>query len=213
LSSCSNDLILKSKGSSPQSHLSKTARFAALKGGSKPCHHSSRKKSGYSTHHPLITFKEENQMFKKFCFFAVALLVLVSMANAQESQPVMVKSKNSFEETVSKLKTSIKEKRLAIIFEANHKNMLAMIGAESKKSLVIGFAKPEMGKMVLSVEPRAAIEMPLRMAVRELDNGDILVIYYTPSYLFSHYKNEKLIMFAKKQADKIIASIAKAATG
>ncbi len=85
-----------------------------------------------------------------------------------------------------------------------------MVGIESKKSLTIGFAKPEMGNMVLSAEPRAAIEMPLRIAVRELDNGDILVIYYKPSYLFSHYKNEKLNMIAKKQADKVVESIAKA---
>lgn len=150
-------------------------------------------------------------MFKKSLILLLAYFTMLSMGLAQnESQPVMVKSKNTFEQTVAKLKSAIKEKGLAIIFEANHKNMMAMVGIESKKSLTIGFAKPQMGNMVLSAEPRAAIEMPLRIAVRELDNGDILVIYYTPSYLFSHYKNKKLNMIAKK-ADKMVKSIVQAA--
>lgn len=149
-------------------------------------------------------------MLKKLLLLFLPVLVVVSAGLGQESQPVMVKSKNSFEDTVSKLKTAIKNKGVAIVFEANHKNMLAMVGIESKKSLAIGFAKPEMGNKVLSVEPKAAIEMPIKMAVRELDNGDILVIYYTPSYLFSHYKNKKLDMIAK-QADKMIKSFVQAA--
>lgn len=138
------------------------------------------------------------------------LILFVSVGFAQVNEPVMVKSKNSFEDTVSKLKAAIKNKGVAIVFEANHKNMLAMVGIESKKSLAIGFAKPEMGNKVLSVEPKAAIEMPIKIAVRELDNRDILVIYYTPSYLFSHYKNKKLDMIAKG-ADKMIKSFVQAA--
>ena len=152
-------------------------------------------------------------MVKKSLLPILLLLGVVSASFAQESEPVMVKSQNSFDDAVSKIKAAINEKGLAIIFEANHKNMMAMVGIESKKSLTIGFAKPEMGNMVLSAEPRAAIEMPLRIAVRELENGDILVIYYRPSYLFSHYKNEKLNMIAKKQADKMVESIAQAGTG
>jgi len=124
-------------------------------------------------------------------------------------EPVIVKSKNSFEKTVAGIKKAIRAKGLSIVFEANHKNMMAMVGIESKKSLAIGFAKPQMGARVMGIEPRAAIEMPMRLAVRELNDGSIVVIYYKPSYLFSHYHNPRLEKLGKKM-DRMIESIVRA---
>lgn len=34
--------------------------------------------------------------------------------------------------------------------------------------------------------------MPLRVAVRELDNGDVVVVYFDPVWLFGHYRNSRL---------------------
>lgn len=139
------------------------------------------------------------------------LLGLTSNLMAGVDQPLVVKSKNSFNETVSRIKDAIRGKGLVIVFEANHKNMMAMVGIESKESRVIGFAKPQMGAKVMQAEPRAALEMPMRLAVRELDNGEVIVIYYQPSYLFSHYKNPKLDRLGKKM-DKMVGAIVKAGT-
>ena len=128
---------------------------------------------------------------------------------AENKQPVMIQSVKSFADTVAGIKGAIKKKGLAIIFEANHQNMIAMVGGTTTPSVAIGFAKPQLGQKLLSLEPLASIEMPMRIAVRELPDGKVYVIYYQPSYLFSHYGNPRLEKLGQKM-DKMVAMIAKA---
>ena len=77
-----------------------------------------------------------------------------------------------------------------------------MVGIEGPPSITIGFAKPQMASQLLAIEPLAALEMPMRIAVRDVGGGNIKVIYYKPSYLFSHYGNDKLTGMAKKKISK-----------
>lgn len=130
---------------------------------------------------------------------------------ATEAKPVMVNSTQNFEQTVSSIKAAIKDMGLAIIFEANHKNMIEMVGGQATPSIVIGFAKPQMGEQLLSIEPLAGIEMPMRIAIRELNDGQVKVIYYQPSALFANYNNPKLGKLGEKM-DKMVAMFVKAGT-
>lgn len=138
-----------------------------------------------------------------------ALMLSDPIQAAENKQPVMIQSAKSFADTVAGIKGAIKEKGLAIIFEANHQNMIAMVGGSTTPSVAIGFAKPQMGQQLLSIEPLAGIEMPMRIAVRELPDGKVYVIYYQPSYLFAHYGNPKLEKLGEKM-DAMVAMIAKA---
>lgn len=142
------------------------------------------------------------------CFLLLAGFPAIAQ---KAGEPVVVKSKNNFADTVSKLKKAIQQNQMMVLFEANHKNMMAMIGVESKNSVTILFARPQMGAMLMGAEPKAALEMPMRIAVRELDNGEIVVIYYKPSYLFSHYKNAKLDKIGQRM-DGMVQKLVDAAT-
>ncbi len=147
------------------------------------------------------------------CLIAFLFVLVSSPAMAlSKGQPVVVKSSNSFEVTVKKLKDAIKGKGLNIVFEANHQNMMKIVGIESRKSITIGFAKPQVAAKFLTVEPLAALEMPMRITVRELNDGGIVVIYYRPSYLFAHYGNEKLTKMARKRMDPMVEAFVRAAT-
>lgn len=128
------------------------------------------------------------------------------------SQPVAVNSHNSFPETMDKLKGAIKARNLTIIFELNHKETMAMPGVKGKNLVTLGFIGPEMERDVLRAEPKAALEMPLRIAVMELDNGTVDVIYYQASYLFNHYPNKDLDKL-KRGIDILFGSIIKEAAG
>jgi len=143
--------------------------------------------------------------------FALTAGFTVTAYAAASKQPVMLKSSKSFKDTVAGIKGALKKKGLAIIFEANHQNMIAMVGGSTTPGVGIGFAKPQSGQQLLSREPLANIEMPLRIAVRELANGKVYVIYYQPSYLFAHYNNPKLKKLGEKM-DKMLSMIAKAGT-
>jgi len=161
--------------------------------------------------------KDSNKMQKGIYSLLIVVAVLFVLPTAlvmaqSKGEPVIVKSSNSFEVTLKKLKDAIKSKGMNIVFEANHQNMMKMVGIESKNSIALGFAKPQTAAKLLSIEPRAALEMPMRIAVRELDDGSIVVIYYRPSYLLGHYGKKKLTMIAKKKMDPLVEMFVKTAT-
>jgi len=126
------------------------------------------------------------------------------------SQPGVVNSHNSFSETVKKLKGAIRARNLTVIFELNYEEIMGAAGIEGKNLVTIGFVCPEMKHDILRAEPKAALEIPLRIAVRELDDGAVDVIYYQPSYLISHYQNKNLDKLSREM-DILVGSIIKEA--
>jgi uncharacterized protein (DUF302 family) len=126
------------------------------------------------------------------------------------SQPGVVNSHNSFSETVKKLKGAIRARNLTVIFELNYEEIMGAAGIEGKNLVTIGFVGPEMKHDILRAEPKAALEIPLRIAVRELDDGAVDVIYYQPSYLISHYQNKNLDKLSREM-DILVGSIIKEA--
>ena len=127
------------------------------------------------------------------------------------SQPVVVNSHNSFAETKDKLKGAIEARNLVIIFDVNHRDIMATVGIECRNSATIGFTGPMMEHKVLGAEPRAALEMPLKIVIRELDDGEVEIIYYQPSYLFKHYQSKNLDKLSREM-DILVGSIIKEAT-
>ena len=127
-------------------------------------------------------------------------------------QPMVVNSHNSFSVTIDKLKAALKARYLAIIFETYHKEVMALAGIKGKNGITIGFVDAKMKHDILRAEPRAALEMPLRIAVRESDDGTVDIIYYQPSYLFKHYQNKDLDKLSGKM-DILVGSIILEATG
>jgi uncharacterized protein (DUF302 family) len=151
-------------------------------------------------------------------FPVVLIIILFSITGAWSidrrlpTQPVVVNSHHSFSETTSKLKGAIKGKDLVVIFDVNHRDIMAGVGVKGRNSTTIGFTGPMIEHKILMAEPRAALEMPLKIVVRELDNGEVEVIYYQPSYLFSHYENRDLDKLSREM-DTLVGSIIKEAAG
>jgi uncharacterized protein (DUF302 family) len=151
-------------------------------------------------------------------FPVVCIIILFSITGAWSidmrlpGPPVVVNSHNSFSETKSKLRGAIKGKDLVVIFDVNHREIMARVGVAGRSSATIGFTGPMMEHKILTAEPRAALEMPLKIVVRELDNGEVEVIYYQPSYLFSHYENRDLDKLSREM-DTLVGSIIQEAAG
>ena len=175
-------------------------------------------KANYATGYHHENAKKRGHVMKGLRISLVVLIIgffLLTEARSTDvrtpSQPVVVNSHNSFSETVNKLKGAIKARNLVIIFEVNHRDLMARVGFEGKNSVTVGFVGPMMEHKVLRAEPRAALEMPLRIVVRELDDGAVEVIYYQPSYLFKHYQNKDLAKLSREM-DILVGSIIKEAS-
>jgi uncharacterized protein (DUF302 family) len=88
---------------------------------------------------------------------------------------------------------------------------MATVGIEGRNSTTIGFMGPMVEHKILRAEPRAALEMPLKIVVRELDHGEVEVIYYQRSYLFRHYQSKNRDKLSREM-DILVGSIIKEAT-
>ena len=155
------------------------------------------------------------KVFRIFLMGLITGFLLLSGAWSSDvripSQPVVVNSHSSFPDTVRKLKSAIKARNLSVIFEASHGEIMARTGVVGKDGITIGFTGPKIRHEVLRAEPRAALEIPFRIVVRELDSGRVDVIYFQPSYLFAHYGSRALDKLSRMM-DILVGSIIKEAT-
>ncbi|WP_447973847.1 DUF302 domain-containing protein [Nitrospira sp. Kam-Ns4a] len=127
---------------------------------------------------------------------AIAMTVVLRPASAQGSQEmsgmampkdrVMMMSKYSFQDTVSRIKQAIEAQNMMVVFTADHQAMLKMVGLDTKGMLTIEFFHPRYGKVVYENDHAAGIEMPLRLVVMEGAMGT-MVTYRKPSQTFRKY--------------------------
>lgn len=127
-------------------------------------------------------------------------------------EPIVINSHYSFSQTISRLKGAINARNLVVVLDVNHKDIMARVGLEGRNSATIGFVGPMMEHKVLTAEPRAALEMPLKIVVRELVSGKAEIIYDQPSFLFQHYENKNLDNLSREM-DKLVGSIILEAAG
>ena len=139
------------------------------------------------------------------------LLFAVPLLAQRSGEPVSVTSSNNYGQTVQKFKDAVVGMQMMLISEADHQMMLKMVQTETKPSITILFGRPQMGAMLIKAEPKAALEMPMRVNIREMDDGKTYVYYYRPSYLFAHYRNRNLDQMGKDM-DMMVQKLVDAAT-
>jgi uncharacterized protein (DUF302 family) len=118
----------------------------------------------------------------------IALPVILTAQEVEKGNRVETVSKHGFDKTVELLTKSIKAKGMMIVGIIDHQKMLSMVGVKIKGSKTIEFGKPDMGKMVLTMNPEAGIEMPAKIYVYENKEGKTIISYYKPNY--SQYNPE-----------------------
>jgi len=98
-------------------------------------------------------------------------------------------SKYNFDDTVSKIKAGIEAHQMMVISTIDHQQMLSMVGLQTKPMVTIEFFHPRYGKTIFENDRRAALEVPLRIAVMENEQGQVMYQYNRPSYVFGRYNN------------------------
>ena len=124
---------------------------------------------------------------------------------------VKVKSENSFDETYSRLKKSIEEKKpLKVIAELDHSANAKNAELELRPTKIIMFGNPKLGTPLMNINPEIGIDLPQKMLVYENEKGEVFVLYNNPSVLTeSHDVSNKEVVTKIAGA---LQSLAKAAT-
>ena len=125
------------------------------------------------------------------------------MMQLPESQ-AMVASAYDFNDTVELLTAAIEEQNLMVIKEIDAQKMLKMVNKKVGGMKQLLFFHPRYMKMILEANPMGTIEPPLKIAVMERPDGQVMVKYIKPSALLGKYPGLEEI---GKQLDEIVTQI------
>jgi uncharacterized protein (DUF302 family) len=141
-------------------------------------------------------------------FIALALTLFIFTlsqdvwATTEGSQPVEVVSSSTFDQTVDKVRTLVAKDGMMVMGEINQGKMLSMTGLKLN-GITFLIGNPTVGKKVFSVEPAAGLAIPIRLYIFENRDNKVIISYYKPSDLLSHYHNPEVDMVGKMLDEKL----------
>jgi uncharacterized protein (DUF302 family) len=96
---------------------------------------------------------------------------------------VVVASKYSVDDTVSRLQAAFREKGMQIFAVIDHSGEAEKVGMKMPPTKVVIFGSPRGGTPLMLATPSLAIDLPLKVLVAEDANGKVTITYNDPEYL------------------------------
>jgi uncharacterized protein (DUF302 family) len=115
----------------------------------------------------------------------VAVLMLPAAAHAQTMKSMA--SNGSVPDTVERLVKAIEGKGAKIAARIDHAAGAKAVGAELAPSVLVIFGNPKLGTPLMQADPRAGLDLPMRMLVWQDKAGKVWVGYTPPATLQARY--------------------------
>jgi len=93
------------------------------------------------------------------------------------------RSKHSAEETVDRLKAILAAGNITLFALIDHSGEAAKVGMAMPATKLLIFGSPKAGTPLMLVSPGIAIDLPLKILVREDGEGRTWIAYNSPEYL------------------------------
>jgi len=124
---------------------------------------------------------------------------------------VRLKSANSFDETLVRLKADVQAKGIRFFDAIDQSGLGAQANLKTARSTLVLFGNPPLGVQFLQSNPYAGLDWPVRMLVLEKADGSVWVAWTDFAYIADRYAiTDKDPQF--KMAGEVALSIASAAT-
>jgi uncharacterized protein (DUF302 family) len=152
---------------------------------------------------------------------ALAPFAYVAAASAAPSQAapqsapgdgvIRLKSDNSFDETLVRLKADVQAKGIRLFDTIDQSGLGAQANLKTARSTLVLFGNPPLGVQFLQANRYAGLDWPVRMLVVEESDGSVWVAWSDFGFVRQRYGiADKDAQF--KMAGEVAASIATAAT-
>jgi uncharacterized protein (DUF302 family) len=96
---------------------------------------------------------------------------------------VTIASKHSVAETVSRLEQLLQTKGVKVFAVIDHSGEAARAGLQMPDTKLIIFGNPKAGTPLMLAAPSIAIDLPMKILVREVAQDHVLVSYNNSTYL------------------------------
>jgi uncharacterized protein (DUF302 family) len=108
----------------------------------------------------------------------------VSMAPAVAAKGIIDKPSNhSVEQTVDKLKNILQSKGVTVFALIDHSGEAEKVGMKMPPTKLLIFGSPKAGTPLMLAAPSIAIDLPLKILVREDTQGKVWISYNSSEYL------------------------------
>ena len=94
-----------------------------------------------------------------------------------------------FRRAIAQVQRAIKGARFIIVGEPNYQLMQRMVGRERAGAKGFFLYRPDLGIPVFDKDPKAAMEIPLKIVIWEGSDGKGIIRYKQPSSLLANYKD------------------------
>ena len=101
----------------------------------------------------------------------------MAAADEQREKAVRLESNYSFAETFTRLRSAIEASGLRIFATIDHRAAAQSVGLEMPPTTVLIYGDPKSGTPLMLTAPEFALELPLRLLVREGEQGRTYVAY------------------------------------
>ena len=88
-----------------------------------------------------------------------------------------------FSETLQRLRAALEAKGFAIMATIDHRAAAEVVGLEMPPTTVLVYGNPRGGTPLMLAAPDFALELPLRVLVREGDGGQVYAVFNTAGTL------------------------------
>ena len=134
----------------------------------------------------------------------IGMSILSNSASAQS--PHQFKSAYSFEETVSRLESGIKDKGMSVFAIIDHAEAAKNAGLTMPPTRVIIFGNPKAGTPLMVKYPALALDLPLRVLVNQ-DQSGVNVIMHPYQTAFNNLQLPAQDGEALGQAEKLVQKL------
>ena len=130
------------------------------------------------------------------------------MAAQKGSGLIDIRSSHSVDETVEKLKGILQAKGVTIFAIVDHSGEAEKVGLKMRPTKVVIFGSPKAGTPVMLAAPSVAIDLPLKILIREDNHGKVWVSYNSPEYLQERHDVPKELLQNIAAAETLAAKAA-----
>ena len=96
---------------------------------------------------------------------------------------VDIPSNHSVDQTVEKLRAILEAKGVSLFALVDHSGEAEKVGMKMRPAKLLIFGSPSAGTPLMLAAPSLALDLPLKVLIREDDNGRVWVSYNSPDYL------------------------------
>lgn len=106
-----------------------------------------------------------------------------SVTDTAEMGIVDLRSRHSVEDTVERVKAIVLGKGLTLFVVVDHSGEAERAGMSMPPTKLLVFGSPKAGTPIMLAAPSAAIDLPLKILVRQDADGAVWVSYNSPAFL------------------------------